>query len=155
MTFVAIWRYINKTELNFIELNFVVLLLFYNFTFLNQLDILRQMVNGLYLYNAFLADHSRRFYTTATFTYFKHILKQHVLVYTVLLATQSFSFSIIHINTLMDASVDNLWFSILPKDASTCGPGKLGVELSTIGLTDDCSSSCATAAATVPHLVVS
>ena len=39
----------------------------------------------------------------------------------------------IHTHTLIDASVGHVGFSVL-KDASTCGPGKSGVEPSTFRL---------------------
>ena len=60
-------------------------------------------------------------------------LTQHVLVYNYVLPTHLHTFTHIythshtftHIHTPMDASVGNVGFSVLPKDASTCGPEKL------------------------------
>jgi len=41
----------------------------------------------------------------------------------------------------MDALVGNMGFSVLPKDTSACGLGKLGVESLTFQLVGDCSFS--------------
>jgi len=69
------------------------------------------MGNGLYFYSTF--------YTT--FPFHSHIHTARLI----LQATQCF---LLHIHTPMNALVDNMGFSVLPKDASTRGLGKPAVE---------------------------
>ena len=72
-----------------------------------------------------LVDHSKHFYTTSNI----HLFKQHFLAYTVLQAKQWF-FTQIH--KLMVGW--NMGLNVLPKDASTGGRRKLGIEPPTLWL---------------------